>query len=62
MPLSWIVLVFKNLCNRENITTKYQIVFWREKLFDLILAVVNETHFSIHPFNLEAKGLACFFR
>jgi len=41
------VLVFKSLYNRANIITKYQIVFLREKFFELILVITKETYFGI---------------
>ena len=47
MPLSWIVLVSKSLDNGWNIITKYQVIFLREKFFELILTTVKETYFSI---------------
>jgi len=47
MSLSWIVLVSKSHYNTANITTKYQIVFLREKFFEYNLATAKETYFSI---------------
>jgi len=52
-----------SLYNRENIVTKYQIIFLREKFFDFILAIAKETCFSIlveksPPFSLEPKSSA----
>jgi len=41
------MLVSKSLYNTANITTKYQIVFLREKFFEYILATAKETYFSI---------------
>ena len=47
MPLRWIMLVSKSLYNTANITTKYQIIFLREKFFEYILETAKETYFSI---------------
>jgi hypothetical protein len=58
MPLSWIVLVFISFYNRANIVTNYQIIFLREKFFELIVAIWNKTYFivlveKILPFQSE---------
>jgi hypothetical protein len=45
MPLFWIVLVFKRFYNRANIITNYQVIFLREKFFELIVAISKETYF-----------------
>jgi hypothetical protein len=37
----------KSLYNGANIFTKYQIVFLREKFFELNLAIEKETYFNI---------------
>jgi len=65
MPLSWIVLVYKNLYNTPNIITEYQIVFLREKFFEFITVIMEETLFSIleniAPFSSETKEFSLFF-
>jgi hypothetical protein len=67
MPLSWIMLVYKSLYNTTNISTEYQIVFLREKFFEFIAVIVEETLFSILVENIAPsfsgiKEFSLFFR
>jgi len=48
------MLLPKNLYNTANIITKYQMVFLREKFFELILAIFIETSFSIMKQNIPS--------
>jgi hypothetical protein len=41
------MLASNSLYNTENVITKHQIVFLKEKFFDFILAIAKETYFSI---------------
>ena len=47
MLLSWIVLMSKSFYTRANIITKYQIIFLRQKFFELILMKAKEIYFII---------------
>ena len=68
MPLIWIVLVSKSFYDRAYIITKYQLIFLKKRKFlKFILVIGKEAYFSIlveefHPFGLEPKSSACFFR
>jgi hypothetical protein len=54
----WIMLVSNSLHNKQNIITKHQIVFLKEKFLEFILASAKEKISAswwgrFHPFSLE---------
>ena len=59
MPLSRIVMLSNSLCNTANIITKYQIVLWREKFFECILAICERNIF--HYLGGDDSTLEAYF-
>ena len=61
------MLVYKSLYNTPNIITEYQIIFLREKFFEFIAVIMEETFFNILvenvvPFSSGTKEFSLFFR
>ena len=67
MPLIWIVLMYKSVCNRANVITKYQIVYLREKSLNSFWCF-QKTHISVswwrrfHPLKSGTEEFSLFFR